>query len=45
MSSIIGIVAIGLMVIVLVIAAGSLIVVATIPVARFVEKLRDRNDS
>lgn len=38
MSAAIGILAIGLMVIVLVIAAGSLVVVAIIPIARYLER-------
>ncbi len=38
MSSVIGVLAIGLMIVVLVIAAGSLVVVAIIPIARFLER-------
>lgn len=41
MGSVIGIFAIGLMIIVLVIAAGSLVVVAIIPVARFLERRQE----
>jgi len=42
MSSLLGILAIGLMVMVLIIAAGSLIVVATIPIGRWLERRRSR---
>ena len=41
MGSVIGVLAIGLMVIMLVIAAGSLVVVAIIPVARFLERRQE----
>ncbi len=42
MSSLIGILAIGLMVIVLLIAMASLVVLAIIPIARFLENRQDK---
>ena len=46
MTGLLSALAIGLMVIVLIIAAGSLvIVIAIIPLTRFFENRRDRNDS
>jgi hypothetical protein len=41
MSSVIGVLAIGLMVVVLVIAVASLVIVAIIPIARFLENRQD----
>lgn len=45
MSAILGVLAIGLMVMVLIIAAGSLVIAATIPLGKWLERRREGSDA